>query len=263
MRRPTPSHEGFHLANPRGGRPPKHGGEFVFGDPTTWGAEQAVTVTDTRLCGKATAQTWNRLHPRLTRRAAWLDHDGPLPVIEGTVIRLVVQKLPSGGVNKPVWPWWSGTGATEADIDRCWQSFLRRFDIEHTLRLLKRTLGWTRPRLRSSEAADRWTWLMIAAHAQLRLARPLATDLRRPWEKPTEPNRLTPARVRRGFRNLDAKTGAPAGAPKPSRPGPGRPPGSKHGLPATRHDVGRVRATGEALSRPAHHEVGTKPRCGA
>lgn len=51
------------------------------------------------------------------------------------------------------------------------------------------------------------TWLVIAAYAQLRLARPLATDLRRPWEKPTDPNKLTPARVRRGFRNLRAKTG--------------------------------------------------------
>ncbi|MGW5351472.1 hypothetical protein ACWERV_13305 [Streptomyces sp. NPDC004031] len=38
----------------------------------------------------------------LTRRAACLDHRGPLPLVEGTVIRLVVEKLPSGGVNKPV-----------------------------------------------------------------------------------------------------------------------------------------------------------------
>lgn len=101
---------------------------------------------------------------------------------------------------------------------------------------------------------------MIAAYAQLRLARPLATDLRRPWEKPTPPNRLTPARVRRGFRNLRAKTGSPAGAPKPSRPGPGRPLGSKNHRPATRHNVGRVLATGQAYSRPAHHKKGTKPR---
>lgn len=260
MRRPTPSREKFHLANPKGGRPPKHGGEFVFGDSATWGPEQAVTVTDTRLYGKATAQAWDRLHPRLTRRAAWLDHNGPLPIIEGTIIRLVVQKLPSGGVNKPVWLWWSGTGAAEVDVDRCWQSFLRRFDIEHTFRLFKQTLGWTKPRLRSFEAADRWTWLVIAAYAQRRLARPLAADLRRPWEKPTEANKLTPSRVRRGFRNLRTKTGSPAGAPKPSRPGPGRPPGSKNRQLATRHEVGRVLATGEAYTRPAHHNVGTKPR---
>ncbi|MEU3957652.1 hypothetical protein AB0F45_36120, partial [Streptomyces achromogenes] len=62
----------------------------------------------------------------------------------------------------------------------------------------------------------------------------------RPWEKPTEPDKPTPARVRRGFRYLRMKTGSPAGAPTPARPGPGRPPGSKNQRPAPRHDVGRV-----------------------
>ncbi|MFF9899504.1 transposase [Streptomyces longispororuber] len=46
---------------------------------------------------------YSGIRPRLTRRAAWLDHAGPLPIIEGTVIRLTVAKPPSGGVNKPVW----------------------------------------------------------------------------------------------------------------------------------------------------------------
>ncbi|WP_243719798.1 hypothetical protein [Actinomadura sp. KC06] len=219
-----------------------------------------MTTTETRRYGTAVAQAWDRLHPRLTLRAAWLDHDGPLPVIEGTVIRLQVETLPSGGVNKPVWLWWSGTDATAADVDRCWQSFLRRFDIEHTFRLFKQTLGWTKPRLRDPHAADRWTWLVIAAHTQLRLARPLAVDLRRPWEKPAEPTRLTPARVRRGFRNLHAKTPSPARVPKPTTPGPGRPPGSKNRRPATRHDVGRDLATGQTYTRPGHHKKGTKPR---
>ncbi len=242
------------------GRPPKHGSEFVFGDPTTWSAEQAVTITDTRVFGTATAQAWDRLHPRLTRRAAWTAHEGSLPIIEGTVIRLRVDHLPSGGDPKPVWLWWSEVDASEADVDRCWQAFLRRFDIEHTFRLFKQTLGWTIPKLRDPEAADRWTWLMIIVHTQLRLARPLAADLRRPWEKPVPSHKLTPARVRRGFRNIRAKSPSPAGAPKPSRPGPGRPPGSRNRNPATRHDVGRILATGEAYTRPAHHKIGTKPR---
>nr|WP_198045650.1 NF041680 family putative transposase [Kitasatospora mediocidica] len=260
MRRPAPTRAEFAAANPAGGRLPKHGGEFVFGDPATWGNEQVVTTTVTRRYGIAVARAWDRLHPRLTKRAAWLDHDGPLPVIEGTVIRLAVEKLPSGGVNRPVWLWWSGTDADPADVDRCWQVFLRRFDLEHTFRLLKQTLGWTRPRLRDSAAADRWTWLVIAAHTQLRLARPLVADLRRPWERPAEPNKLTPARVRRGFRNLHTKAPSPAQAPKPTRPGPGRPPGSKNQRSAARHEVGRVLATGEAYARPAHHKKGTKPR---
>jgi hypothetical protein len=225
------------------GRPPKHGGEFVFGDPATWGAEQARTTTDTRRYGTATAQGWDRLHPRLTRRSAWTDHDGPLPIIEGTVIRLRVDRLPSGGDPKPIWLWWSKVDATETDVDRCWQAFLRRFDIEHTFRLFKQSLGWTVPQLRNPESADRWTWLVITAHTQLRLARPLAVDLRRPWEKPIPADRLSPARVRRGFRNIHAKTGSPAGAPKPTRPGPGRPPGSRNKQRAVVCSLGKLTTT--------------------
>ena len=80
----------------------------------------------------------------------------------------------------------------------------------------------------------------IACHAQLRLARPLAADLRLPWERPAPTGRLTPARVRRGFRNIHQALPCLAGAPKPGKPGPGRPPGSKNRRPAPRHDVGKT-----------------------
>jgi len=96
------------------------------------------------------------------------------------------------------------------------------------------------PKIRSPEAADRWTWLIIAAHTQLRLARPLASDLRRPWERPCTPGRLIPARVRRGFRNRREKTACPASAPKPGKAGPGRPPGSKNRHPAPSYEVGKT-----------------------
>ena len=132
--------------------------------------------------------------------AAWLDHDGELPVIEGTLIRLQVDHLPGDRDPKPVWLWSSRAGAAAAEVDRCWQAFLRRFDLEHTFRLFKQTLGWTRPKLRDPAAADRWTWLVIAAHTQLRLARPPGRRPAPPWERPAPPGRLTPARVRRGFR---------------------------------------------------------------
>jgi hypothetical protein len=186
------------------------------------------------------AAAWQRVHPRLTHRAAWLDHDGDLPVIEGTLIRLQVDHLPGDRDPKPVCLWYSSACAVPEAVDRAWQAFLRRFDLEHTFRLFKQVLGWTAPKVRDPAAADRWTWLIIACHAQLRLARPLADDLRRPWERPARPGRLTPARVRRGFRNIRAKAAQPAGAPKPGKPGPGRPPGSKNRRPAPRHDVGKT-----------------------
>jgi DDE superfamily endonuclease len=222
------------------GRPRKHGGQLALSDPATWPDPPVTTSTPTSRYGMAAAAAWDRVHPRLTHRAAWLDHDGDLPVIEGTLIRLQVDYLPGDRDPKPVWLWWSRTGAAPADVDRCWQSFLRRFDLEHTFRLFKQVLGWTAPKIRDPAAADRWTWLIITCHAQLRLARPLAEDLRRPWERPAPPRRLTPARVRRGFRNIRAKVCCPAGAPKPGKPGPGRPPGSKNRHPAPRHDVGKT-----------------------
>jgi DDE superfamily endonuclease len=222
------------------GRPPRHGGEFIFADPASWGDPDVATTTQTRLYGTATVQAWDRLHPRLTRRSAWTGSDD-LPIIAGTVIHLQVDRLPSGATPKPVWLWYSGVHATDttspADVDRLWQAFLRRFDIEHTFRMLKQTLGWTCPKVRTPAAADRWTWLILAAYTQLRLARPLAADLRRPWEKPAAPDRLTPARVRRDFRHLRAKTTCPAAAPKPTQPGPGRPAGQRNHRPTTRHDV--------------------------
>ena len=231
------------------GRPPRHGGEFVFGDPATWNTPNVQTATATRLYGTAVARAWDRLHPRLTHRSAWTAELGALPVIEGTVIRLQVEHLPSGATPKPVWLWWSGTDATETTVDLLWRAFLRRFDIEHTFRLFKQTLGWTCPKIRSPEAADRWTWLILAAFTQLRLARPLAADLRRPWEKPAPPDRLTPARVRRDFRHLRTKAACPAGAPKTTRPGPGRPPGRRNDQPTTRYDVHTVGKPGSAKRR--------------
>src|SRR5215813_11618287 len=214
------------------GRPPRHGKELKLADETTWPAPAVTTVTETTRYGTAVTSAWDRLHPRLTSRGAWENHDGELPVIAGTLIRLAVDHLPGDRNPTPAWLWSSRTGATPAEVDLLWQAFLRRFDLEHTFRLFKQVLGWTAPKIRDPAAADRWTWVIISCHTQLRLARPPSDDLRLPWERPATPGRLTPARVRRGFRNIRATIPCPAGVPKPGKPGPGRAPGSKNRRPA-------------------------------
>jgi hypothetical protein len=226
------------------GRSTRHGARFAFADPQSWPTPTHTTTTDTTRYGAAHARSWDRLHPKLTHTGAWADHDGPLPIMEGTVIRLQVDRLPGTGTPKPLWLWHSATATTATHLDRLWQAFLRRFDLEHTFRFLKQTLGWTTPRIRSPEAADRWTWLMIAAYTQLRLARHLIEDLRRPWErKPVTPARLSPTRVRRGFRAVRLTTMSPTSAPKFSRPGPGRPTGSRNTHRAPLHDPGKTPKT--------------------
>ena len=199
-----------------------------------------ATVTQTTRYGAAQAAAWGRLHQQLASRAGWKDHDDELPIVEGTLTRLTVDHLPGDRSPEPLWLWSSRAG-TDADAVNCtWQAFLRRFDIKHMFRFFKQVLGWTRPKLRDPAAADRWTWIIITCYAQLYLARRLAADIRLPWQRPCPPGRLTPARVRPGFRNIRQVLPDLASAPKPGKPGPGRPPGSKNHRAATRPDVGKT-----------------------
>jgi hypothetical protein len=237
------------------GRPVRHGAAFRLDGKQPWPVPAVSTRTQTTRYGTAAAAAWGRLHQRLTSRAGWENHHGELPVIEGTLIRLAVDHLPGDRSPEPLWLWSSRAGTSAAEVNRAWQAFLRRFDIEHMFRFFKQALGWTRPKLRDPAAADRWTWLIIACYAQLRLARHLAADLRLPWQRPCPPGRLTPARVRRGFRNIRQMLPDLATAPKPGKPGPGRPPGSKNRRPATRHDVGKTVKRDESKKPPASRQV--------
>lgn len=215
------------------GRPRRHGDRFACADEATWPQPDDTLVANDTRYGRVHVQAWNGLHPKLGCRGRWTDHDQP-PIIRGTVIRVEVEHLPKPTARnvKTLWLWWSGPG--QPDLDTCWRAYLRRFDIEHTYRFAKNTLGWTTPRICTPEQADRWTWLVVAAYTQLRLSRGLVADDRLPWEKPLKPALLTPARVRRGFRRLGATIATPARPPKSLTPGPGRPKGTPTG-PRTRH----------------------------
>jgi hypothetical protein len=101
------------------GRPRRHGSPLALADPATWPAPQLAACTATSRYGTAQAAAWDRVHPRLTHRSAWLEHDGDLPVIEATLIRLQADHLPGDRDPRPMWLWWSATGALPADADQC------------------------------------------------------------------------------------------------------------------------------------------------
>ena len=98
---------------------------------------------------------------------------------------------------------------------------------------------------------SRWTWLVLAASTQLRLARAVAGDQRLPWERPRPQPRLSPVRVRRGFPQLLVRLGTPASGPKPAGCPPGRPKGRCSG-PATRYPaIKKPRKKAAKLSKAA------------
>jgi hypothetical protein len=221
------------------GRPREHGAPVRCADDRTWTAPALACGGGAGRHGIVQVAAWDRVHPKLCKDAAWHDHPGKVPLIEGTLIQLRPARRPGYRELAPMWLWASVTGAAPDEIAVLWQAYLRRFDIEHTFRFLKQVLGWDAPKLRDPAAADRWTWLIIAAYAQLRIARPLAADLRLPWQRPQDPGTMTPARVRRGFRAVRDTVSTPAAPPKPCTPGPGRPRGSRNKHKAPRHDVGK------------------------
>jgi hypothetical protein len=215
------------------GRPRRHGAKFNCADPTTWPAPTATLVCQDDQYGTVTVAAWSGLHPKQQRHPGHGTR-GPRPIVRGTVIRVQVERVPAKTrPPKVLWLWWAGPGPLDLDLDLAWRAYVRRFDLEHTVRFAKQTLGWTTPRPRHPEQADRWTWLVLAGYTQLRLAREVVADKRLPWERPRPPGRLTPVRVRRGFPRLLLTLSSPAATPKPSGRSPGRPKGSRRG-PAVR-----------------------------
>jgi hypothetical protein len=123
-----------------------------------------------------------------------------------------------------VWLWPSATGASPADIDRLWQAFPRRFDREHTFRLIKQILGWTRPE-----------------NPHPRNGRPL--DLARHHRAHPTPDRPPSPKT----------TSPPAHQTQQTRPG--RTPGSKNHRPAQLHNVGKSVKGDTALTTGKSNQI--------
>jgi hypothetical protein len=115
------------------GRPPRPGAALRLADPGTWPEPAQRTVTVTSRYGTAQATAWARLHQKLTIRAGWEDHDGGLPVVEGTLIRLhVIDHPPGFRPLEPMWLWSSRPAAGPGEVNRIWQAYLRRASTSST-----------------------------------------------------------------------------------------------------------------------------------
>jgi DDE superfamily endonuclease len=245
------------------GRPGKYGTRVACrkaDDPDQSNPEpdESLVLPGTPRYGTVRVDAWRAVHPLIHGdRGYFAGWDGALPVLPGTVLRVTVDHLPGGREPlKAMWLWHAGPGPLSAD--ELWRAYLARFDEEHAFKFAKGTLGLTAAKVRTPEQAGRWVRLVMAAYAQLLLARPLAADLRRPWERRPGPARpLPPGRVRRGFTDIRPRLGTPARVAKPARPGPGRPKGSASG-PAPRHPVlAKTAATTASKPKTAPKKVKT------
>lgn len=89
-----------------------------------------------------------QIHPSLERVLG--------PRLDHAAVLALLYCPASPSTTKLIWLWWSKVDATPTDVDRCWQAFLRRFDIEH-LRAVQADPGLDRsetPRTRGRRPLD-------------------------------------------------------------------------------------------------------------
>jgi hypothetical protein len=84
-------------------------------------------------------------HPRLPPKYIGGKHI-PVPQIFGSVLEVEVGRLPGKKSGGKLWLWSSTTPATssEAQNKMLTRAYFHRFDVEHTFRFFKQTLGLTR-----------------------------------------------------------------------------------------------------------------------
>ena len=217
-----------------GGRPPRHGRRMKCSDRRTWATPSERLVTSDPRYGTVTVTAWHGLHPRLVGRGRWVrprrpahreghrhlrrgrafaqaDGRGPRrPCGSFGPVRTSPTSTCAGGLTCG-----ASTSSTPSASPRTRWGGRRR----HCRRLHRRSVG-RGSSLPCSPSSD--------------FARGRVDDLRLPWERPREPDQLTPARVRRGFRRLRATIGTPASPPKYTKSGPGRPKGTRR-PPRTRY----------------------------
>lgn len=227
-------------AQARGGRPARHGRKFTCAEPTTWWAPDGEHVEKDAQYGQVRVRAWAGVHAKTQAhrtRGTWALR----PLQRGTLLLVEVERLPRQTRSpKPLWLWWQGPAGTPLDLALIWRAYVHRFDVEHTFRFVRQALRWAAVRVRQPAAADRWTWLVVLAYTQLRLARGLIADHYLPWERPQAAGRQTPYRVRRQFRQLCAVLATPAAPPKPSGHSATRPKGLRY-RPAPRYPAVKLR----------------------
>jgi hypothetical protein len=177
------------------GRPRRQGDKFVCQDESTWPEPTDNYVCEDQQYGLVRVRAWAGLHS-VVKAYQSSGSRGPRPIVRGSVVLVEVSKL-AGHTRKPrpLWLFWHGSG--RPNLATVWRAHLRRFDIEHTIKFFKQALNWTMPQVRHPEQADRWTWLVLSAYTQLRLARFQVSDNRLPWGPTLRLEKLTPYRVRR------------------------------------------------------------------
>ncbi len=207
------------------GAPRKYGARVQLNDPTSW-PTPAWRATETTPTG-ARVELWGW--------ADWQRRGFPEQALQVVQVRV----LRADGQPKYKQPLWVlVVGGLDWALIAPLYGLRWREETWHAQ--AKDLLGWTQAQLGEVERQDRWTWVVLLAGWQLLLAREVARDCPRPWERAASAQ-LPLARVQRDYGRILREFGLGAPAPKPRGKAPGRPLGTVL-PPKPRHPLLKRRA---------------------
>jgi len=210
------------------GHPRWYGERFDLKDPTSWGPPDVVSQTRfTSRRGRTYTvhlQGWHNLLMRGKRNLPM--HQHPFTLIRISMMDANGQPA----FQRPLWLVVIGKGREELSLIDAWQAYGQRYDLEHCFRFGKQRLLLTAYQTPVVEHEENWWHIVLLAYVQLWLARTLAQDLPRPWERylpHTQTKVDAPPRVQRDFGRIIRQIGTPALLPKPRGKSPGRAKGER------------------------------------
>jgi hypothetical protein len=188
------------------GAPRKYGARVQLNDPSSWPAPAWSSTTERSGGERVELMGW----------ADWRRRGFPeqgLQIVQMRVLRADGQPK----YKQPLWVMVVG----ELEWGLIAPLYGCRWREETWHAQAKDIFGWTRAQLGDVERQDRWSWVVALAGWQLLLARELARDHARPWERAAS-GRLPLARVQRDFGRILREFGLGVAAPKARGKAPGR-----------------------------------------
>jgi DDE superfamily endonuclease len=234
------------------GRKKQFGDKFKLKDKSTWEEpDEKMSFTTVTKKGKnqiVEIQCWNHMIMRGKNKEKGSDYPFRL-------VQICVYKE-SGELffKKPLWLIVAGEKRFELSLQNIFDGYRQRFDIEHFFRFGKNKLLMDKTQTPDVNHEEAWWQLIMIAYTQLYLARDIAKNTPKPWEKylPSfkSEKAISPTQVQKDFGRIIQTFGTPALPPKHLKKAPGRQTGEKQ-TPRVRYPVVRKSIAAQPIASPA------------
>lgn len=235
------------------GRKKKFGDQFKLKDKSTWVTpDEQMSFTTVTKKGKqqiVEIKCWNSIIMRGKNKKNGADYPFRL-------VQICVYKE-SGELyfKKPLWLIVAGEKRLGLSLQNIFDSYRQRFDIEHFFRFGKNKLLMDKAQTPDVNHEEAWWQLTMIAYAQLYLARDIAENAPKPWEKylpsfRSENAIISPTQVQKDFERVIRTFGTQALPPRRRKNAPGRQKGQKQ-IPRIRYPVVQKSKAVQPIAAPA------------